>query len=57
MRWTYEQRVLLKTHYNIMPMEELEKLLDTDAKSIYNQVYYLRKRGWKFHRVGDRKEN
>lgn len=51
--WTAEQRILLKKHYNILPLEELKILLDKDEKSIYNQVYYLRKRGWRFARLKD----
>jgi biotin operon repressor len=52
-RWTQEQRLLLKKHYNVLSLEELKILLDKDEKSIYNQVYYLRKRGWKFARLKD----
>jgi biotin operon repressor len=54
--WTWEQRLLLKKHYNEMPLEELMVLLDKDATSIYNQVYQLRKKGWKFNRVRDKKK-
>lgn len=52
-RWSYEERVLLKEHYNSMPIDDLCKLLKRSQKSIVNQVYYLRKRGWKFNRVSD----
>lgn len=52
-RWTYEERVLLKKHYNDMPILKLCLLLNRSQQSIVNQVYYLRKRGWKFNRVSD----
>jgi hypothetical protein len=52
-RWSYEERVKLKELYNIIPIEELCIKLGRSQKSIVNQVYYLRKRGWKFNRVTD----
>lgn len=52
-RWSYEERVKLKELYNIIPIEELCIKLERSQKSIVNQVYYLRKRGWKFNRVTD----
>jgi hypothetical protein len=51
--WTYEERCTLKKLYNEIPLEELAIILNKDKKSIYNQVYYLRKRGWKFNRNGE----
>lgn len=49
--WTYEERCKLKELYNEIPLEDLCVELNKDKKSIYNQVYYLRKRGWKFNRA------
>lgn len=46
--WTREERIFLKRNYNVLPIEELEKILGKSAIAIRNQVYYLRKRGWSF---------
>lgn len=52
-RWTYEDRCILKAHYNIMPVEELATMLNRSEKALHNQVAYLRKRGWSFNRKSD----
>ena len=50
-RWTYEERVKLKKLYGTMPMDELLTYFpERNARSIYDQVYYLRKRRWTFNR-------
>lgn len=46
--WTREERIFLKRNYNVLPIEELEKILGKSATAIRNQVHYLRKRGWSF---------
>lgn len=46
--WTYEERVKLKQLYGSMPVEDVALELGKTVKQVYNQVYYLRKRGWKF---------
>jgi hypothetical protein len=47
--WTSDERNILKKYYGSLKMPALmEKLPGRSEKSIYNQVYYLRKRGWKF---------
>jgi len=52
--WTMKERQILKKYYNVVSAEELAVLLpDRDPKSITNQVYYLRKRGWTFVRPRD----
>lgn len=52
-RWTYEERCYLKQYYNVLELSEIAATLGRSEKSIYNQVYYLRKRGWKFNRNGN----
>lgn len=52
-RWTYEERCLLKLHYNVMNIDELASLLDRGVPAIRNQVSYLKKRGWTFNRKKD----
>ena len=52
-RWTYEERCLLKKHYNRMPVTELASLLGRTEQALTNQVSYLRKRGWTFNRTKD----
>lgn len=47
--WTYEERVILKRNYLVIPFKELLTLLPNRSESsVYSQVYYLRKRGWRF---------
>lgn len=47
--WTYEERVILKNNYLVISLDELLKMLPGRTEtSIYSQVYYLRKRGWRF---------
>lgn len=47
--WTYEERVILKKNYFVVPLIELQKQLPGRTESsIYSQVYYLKKRGWRF---------
>jgi hypothetical protein len=49
MRWTWEEKCRLKKLFGTMPMNELlEHFPGKTEKSIYNQVYYLRKRKWTF---------
>ncbi len=52
-QWTKEERNILKAEYNITPLEELAAKLDRSPAALYKQVYYLRKKGWTFNRVGD----
>lgn len=48
-QWTHQERQILKDSYGVIKMEELlEKLPGRTENSIYKQVQYLRKRGWKF---------
>ena len=54
-KWTQEEIDFLKRHYNEMPIEELCRKLDRSEDSIVSKVYYLRKRGWTFHRSTDAK--
>ena len=52
--WTMKERKILKEYYNVISPEELAALLpDRNPKSIVNQVYYLRQRGWTFARKRD----
>ena len=45
--WTYEERCTLKKFYGKVTIEELLIILpNRSKKSIYSQVYYLRKRKW-----------
>ena len=47
--WTYEERVILKKNYFLVPLTELIKQLPGRTESsVYSQVYYLKKRGWRF---------
>jgi len=49
-----KERKILKEYYNVISPEELAALLpDRNPKSIVNQVYYLRQRGWTFARKRD----
>ena len=54
-RWTTEQLDFLKRHYNVMPIEELAQKLERNEEAIVSKVYYLRKRGFSFHRRTDAK--
>jgi hypothetical protein len=48
--WTDKERNLLKEFYYAVTPEELELLLPGRTRSaIYNQVTYLRTRGWTFN--------
>ena len=53
-RWTDKERQFLKTNYNSLPMNIIVGQLGRTATSIRSQIDYLRKRGWTFHRVGDK---
>ncbi len=49
--WTQEERYALKKYYGLETLDELMlRLPGRTAKSIYNQVHYLRKRQWTFNR-------
>jgi len=52
-KWTTTELEYLKRHYNVMPIEQLAKQLERTEDSIVAKVYYLRKRGWTFHRRTD----
>ncbi len=52
-RWTDTERDFLKRHYNDMSTEDIALKLDKTKEQIHSQVYYLRKRGWTFHRRKD----
>jgi len=54
-KWTTEQLDFLRRHYNVMPIEELAKKLERSEASVVSKVYYLRKRGFSFHRRADAK--
>lgn len=49
------EKDFLKRHYNRMSTEDIAKQLDRSTSQIASQVYYLRKRGWTFHRRSDAK--
>jgi biotin operon repressor len=53
--WTMVEKDFLKRHYNRMSTEDIAKQLDRSTSQIASQVYYLRKRGWTFHRRADAK--
>ena len=55
LKWTTEQLDFLRRHYNVMPIEELAKKLERTEDSVVSKVYYLRKRGFTFHRRADAK--
>ena len=47
--WTSKERRVLKKYYKAISMEELLKMLpNRTEQAIYNQVNYLRNRGWTF---------
>ena len=49
--WTDNERNILKRWYYLLSEEELEEKLPGRTRSqIYNQVSYLRKRGWTFNK-------
>lgn len=52
-KWTMTEKDFLKRHYNIMPTEDIAKKLRRTPSQIASQIYYLRKRGWTFHRRSD----
>lgn len=54
-KWTTEQLDFLRRHYNVMPIEELATKLERTEEAIVSKVYYLRKRGFTFHRRADAK--
>ena len=54
-RWTQEEKEYLKRHYNVKSTEDIATLLDRSTSQVASQVYYLRKRGWTFHRRLDAK--
>ena len=54
-RWTQEEKEYLKRHYNVKSTEDIATLLDRSTSQVASQVYYLRKRGWSFHRRLDAK--
>ena len=54
-KWTTEQLDYLKRHYNVVPIEELAQKLQRTEDSIVSKVYYLRRRGFSFHRRADAK--
>lgn len=54
-QWTHEERTILKAEYNITPLDELAMKLDRSPSAVYKQVHILRKKGWTFNRVGDKK--
>ena len=56
-QWTKDERLILKQKYNEVPLDDLAEELGRTKKSIYNQVVYLRKRGWTFARVRDKKQD
>jgi biotin operon repressor len=47
-RWQNHQRNFLKQNYGKLPTEEIAKILNKSEAQIHSQVYYLRKRGWRF---------
>ncbi len=48
-QWTKEECELLRLHYNILSIEQLQGLFKNKTeKAIRNKVYRLRRRGWKF---------
>jgi hypothetical protein len=48
--WTDDERNVLKKNYYAVTPEELDDLLPGRSRSsIYNQVFYLRTRGWTFN--------
>lgn len=47
-KWTRAEQDLLKKHYNLIPISELEVLVNATAEQIRNQVARLRKCGWTF---------
>jgi len=52
-KWTDTERHYLQRHYNVMSTEDIAVRLERTAEQIHSQVYYLRKRGWRFNRRGD----
>lgn len=49
--WTNAEREILKNYYYTLSPEELEaKLPERTRSAIYNQVTYLRARGWTFNK-------
>ena len=53
--WTMAEKEYIKRHYNVKPTEDIARTLDRSAASVTSLVYYLRKRGWTFHRRSDAK--
>ena len=49
--WTDKERDVLKKHYYTLSPADLTELLPGRSRSaIYNQVTYLRARGWTFNK-------
>lgn len=58
MKWTDNERQILRKYYNVLSIEELLlKLPRRTENSIYKQVQYLRKRGWTFERKGENRKH
>ena len=54
-QWTMTEKEYLKRHYNVKSTEDIALALGRSPSHITSQVYYLRKRGWTFHRRSDAK--
>jgi len=53
--WTTSEKEYIRRHYNVKSTEDIALALDRSPASVTSLVYYLRKRGWTFHRRSDAK--
>jgi hypothetical protein len=51
--WTDKENAYLREHYNSLPISDIEAQLQRKAEQIRSHVYYLRRKGFKFHRRAD----